>query len=340
MTEIEVPDPDQNVEAESQENQSPYRNLLVPLVVVPAVIVMALVLVFVMFGAIAGEESSPKENLEKVMTGGHNESQQAAFNLMRQVIEDIEVETKNAELVRQGRASEVEESPWEIGADLVPGLSDALADRWPPDEKADVPVPLALAATLANLGDVGGVETLCSLLELTDEVDPGGEFRFQATMLLAALGRELEEQDAAVMASTARALIARLDDDDPGLRNAAVVALQAYATPESVGALEGMLTDSSLETRGCAALSLAKQGVETGSEVLRSMLLLSTYEEERAQEPTKWTKGEQISDSRQRALLALEQIDQIPSKEELQALVDDDPDSLVRELAMKFLEGS
>ena len=67
----------------------PYRNLWVPLVVVPALIVMVLVLVFVFFSSIVGEEASPRENLARMLEGGANERRQASFNLVRQTLDEL-----------------------------------------------------------------------------------------------------------------------------------------------------------------------------------------------------------------------------------------------------------
>ena len=88
VTEIEIRDPDPSdpgspATPAMPAGESPYKNLLVPLVVVPALIVMVLVLVFVLFGAVAGKEDSPRENLDRLLHGGFNERKQAAFNLVR-----------------------------------------------------------------------------------------------------------------------------------------------------------------------------------------------------------------------------------------------------------------
>lgn len=331
VTEIQVPDPDVDPKSGEQQSEaeSPYKNLLVPLVVVPAVIVMALVMIFVLFGAIAGDEASPQENLQKVMSGGANESEQAAFNLMRQVLED------------QKATQSGEESEWGIGADLIPSLTAALDARWPIEEErwaiggqSAAAIPLSLAATLASLGDQGGVLKLCEFLRLEDSVDPEGTFRFNAAMQLAALGGELGAEQQALVGGR---LIELLDSSDQGLRVVAAVALQRYDSSTVQAALQGALGDSSLEVRGCAALSLAEQGSEAGVAVLESMLLIATYEEERRQMPTKWTKAQRISESRQRSLQTLASLDRGPGTAELERLADDDPDARIRDIARTLL---
>ena len=83
----------------------PYRNLFVPLILVPAMIVGAILLVFLFFGAIAGREASLAENLDRVVHGGQAERKQAAFNMVRQVAE-------NEQARQEGREQESEERSW------------------------------------------------------------------------------------------------------------------------------------------------------------------------------------------------------------------------------------
>ena len=60
---------------------SPYQNLWVPLIVVPAGIVITIVVVMAIFGSLTGDEKTPAENLELVIHGGTNQAEQALFNL-------------------------------------------------------------------------------------------------------------------------------------------------------------------------------------------------------------------------------------------------------------------
>ena len=65
---------------------SPYRNLWVPLVVVPFLVVGVIVLVYAFFGAIGGKEATLEENLDRAVHGGPNESQQALVSLASQLV--------------------------------------------------------------------------------------------------------------------------------------------------------------------------------------------------------------------------------------------------------------
>src|SRR6187551_2879995 len=93
---------------------SPYKNLWVPLVVVPALIVMVLVLVWVLFGSLAGSEKSPAENVQRMVEGSSNEREQAAMLLVNQI--EAYLGDVNA-----GRASE-----WELESSFLPEVQQAL----------------------------------------------------------------------------------------------------------------------------------------------------------------------------------------------------------------------
>ena len=99
---------------------APYQNLFVPLVVVPFLVVGVLVLVFLFFGAIRGEDASLERNLEALVHGGTNERQQAAMNLSVQLVENREARGKG------------QEPPWPTGPDFLERLQgswESLADE-------------------------------------------------------------------------------------------------------------------------------------------------------------------------------------------------------------------
>jgi hypothetical protein len=294
VTEIEIRDPDPSdpsapATPAEPAPESPYRNLLVPLVVVPALIVMVLVLVFVLFGAVAGEEDSPRENLDRLLRGGFNERKQAAFNLVRQVLE-------------YRRASSVGSTPeWEIDATFLPELRRARDEVGALGSPADVPIPLVLSSLLGQLGDPEGVRQLAEMTTLADELDPEREYRMYAAMTLGAKGPELAERDRELAAA---ALIRLLDSEDHGLVLVAIAGLQTLPAPGTIPALHGLLASRALEQRASAALSLAALGDPSGRAVLEEMLAPAPYDEERAVEPRKWPP-QRVSESRCKALAAL-----------------------------------
>jgi HEAT repeat protein len=323
VTEIEIPDPTSPESAEDAPAQkiSPYRSLFVPLVVVPAMIVMVLVLVYALFGALAGSEDTPSQNLDRLLNGGFNERQQAAFNLVRQVLEERRADG-------QGR-----ESDWDIDASFLPKLRSARAALGELEEPSDVPIPLVLSSLLAQLGDSEGVGQLCALTALSEKLDPQGQYRVYAAWTLGAIGKELSGPDRDRAGET---LIALFDHPDPALVLVATAGLQNLPSEEATAALTGMLGSRSLEQRGTAALSLASLGDPAGQGVLTELLALESYAGEREGAPLKWPP-KQVSESRSKALEALRRLDLAPDRVVLEGWAEDDPDPNIRAAARKLL---
>jgi HEAT repeat protein len=322
MTEIEIRDPDTAVTSEPAPD-SPYKNLLVPLVVVPALIVMVLVLIFVLFGAVTGKENSPRENLDRLLNGGYNERKQAAFNLVRQVLDH-----------RKGALEGAVASSDGIDASFLPDLRAARERVDELRSPKDVPIPLVLSSLLAQLGEPEGVEQLAEMTRLDEVLDPEHEYRVYAAMTLGAIGSELPPSS---REQAARALIALLENPDPALVLVAIAGLQTLPSPVTVPALRGMLTSRSLDQRASAALSLAVLGERAGESVLIEMLALAPYEAERAADARRWPP-QRVSESRCKALEALAVLGGGPSRAELEALAAADNDPKVRATVARILE--
>ena len=326
---MEFPDEPGNSQASAQEDgageaaegQSPYRNLLVPLIVVPALIVMVFVLVAAFFGTITGSEASASQNVDRLLHGGVNERTQAAFNLVRQTLEEWEAENQG-ELVE------------EVDPTLLPKLRRAWEDTSNIEDPGDVPIPLALSILLVQLGDEDGASRLASMTKLATEMDPTGEYRAYAGFSLGAVGGRL---DPAGQKEGRRALIELIDSEDEGLRMVGAISLQTFPDEETTMVLRSLLVESSLELRGNAALSLARFGDSTGTSVLLEMLDPETYERENRAQNRKWAKGRLVSESRRKALAALAEIEALPDTAELTRMAEDDPDADVRELARILL---
>jgi hypothetical protein len=303
---------------------SPYRNLWVPLIVVPALIGIVLVVVFVLFGAMAGKEASPRENLARMRDGGKNERLQAAFNLVRQLNE------------RQEQVARGDAPAWSLDASFVPELEDTYA-------KSDLAEPEQLqqaficAMLLFQLDAEGSLERLLALAEVPASADQDGQVRFD---LLTSLGAWAPRMDDAQRGQAGALLVRQLESPDPGLVRAAAMALQKYPGDETRGALRGLLTASELDLRGQAAISLSHLGDDSGEPVLREMLDRAAYATAHANQPEKYARAADISQSRRKALEALVRL----GKPECRALVDrfarEEPDLELREAALMALESS
>ena len=156
-TTIEIADADSDAGGDG----GPYKNLWVPLVVVPAGIVFAIVAVFALFGSLGGSEKTLAENLALVVSGGKNERQQALFGLTRQV-------TENRAALAEGR-----EAPWEVPVGFARDVQAAY-EGLDPDEYDKM---LVFGILLSSMGEARGIEVLLGLLDLTDDQDPEGRVR-------------------------------------------------------------------------------------------------------------------------------------------------------------------
>lgn len=297
---------------------SPYKNLWVPLVVVPALIVMVLVLVWVLFGSLAGSEKSPAENVQRMVEGSSNEREQASILLVNQIRGYLEDQ-------REGKPS-----TWELDASFLPEVERALADV-EPDE---VLFRYVLAFVQLELGDAQGQENLIELLSAGEDDDPGGEVRFLVLHTLGVLGPTLDE------AGRKRALAAVLpymESQDAGLRLMATSALQGLPGEESVAALQRALMDGALDVRGSAAISLSLLGDPSGAGVLRELLDPASYAAEHAVSVERWGSGEQVSATRIQAVQALARLGRPEDLAALEPLARDDTDPNVRQAALRAL---
>lgn len=308
---IEIPDgpPDDTAPAEG-----PYRNLWVPLIVIPAGIVITVVLVFALFGSLSGHERSLAENLELVVRGGKNERDQALMNLSIQAAE-------NHAALFEGR-----EPPWPMEQGF-PARVRAAVDEIDPDEHAP---RLVLGILLATVGDEAGVPLLLEAAAAGDDEDPDRSLRFQAIQNLGLIGD----------GRATPAVIAFLDHEDEGLRTVAAWALSNLPGEGVRPALRGALEDPSLEVRGTAALSLARLDPPDpeAARVLRDLLDPQTYAAEHARDSGKYAQARLVSELRVRAVRALAHLGLEEDRARLQELADD-PDVAVREAAVIALRG-
>lgn len=336
MTErsIEVADPDPSPAGDAP--PSPYRNLFVPLVVVPFMVVGVLVAVFVFFGAVSGTQASIDENLERLASGGSNESKQAAMSLVAQALE-------NRRALESGVSA-----PWSTSPDFEARLERA----W--QAVGDDPLQgykrLAVAQLAALYKLPGALEKLASIVELPDSsaanpdyagalyklraavsgVDPAdgdGQLRLYAMIGLT----WLDDERAAAL------VLPHLTDPDPFIRQAVIGVLQHMPGKATVDALVALLDDAALETRGQAAISLTHLGDARGAAVLCELVDVASYERARAADAKKFVAPQFVQASRVKAVEALARLGRGEDRALLQRLAGDEPDALVREAALRAL---
>jgi hypothetical protein len=291
-----------------------YRNLWVPLVVVPFLVVGVIVLVFVFFGAIRGTEASMEENLQRAVHGGANERKQASVSLAAQALE-------NSVALSQGRPP-----VWPAPANFLDDLLKAW-DEMPSDDNPRI--RLVVAQLSAQYGDPQALDKLAQVLAIEDSEDPSGELRVYAMLALTWLGDP----------RAADLIVPFLDHEDPFLRQSAAGALQDVPGETSRAALRRLLSDASLELRGQAAISLARLGDPSGADVLRELVRPESYLAESERAPGKFEGRRSVHAARIEGVRGLARLARPEDRELLAALAAGDEDPAVREAAMLALEG-
>ena len=298
----------------------PYQNLWVPLIVVPAGIVMALVGIFALFGAISTDERSLSENLALVRHGGANERDQALFSLMRQAAEN------NVAL------GEERELPYAVGSEFAAEVSGAVEELEPEEHT----VRLALAVLLGTMGDARGGRLLTSFLVLGDEADADAKLRIAAIQnlaLLAGYNRDLVDPEA--IFAGAEPL---LQHPDRGLRGIAVSLMGSMGLEAARPALLAAMDDADLSVRASAALALARLSPPEPQAIGALVELVGSepYTSANAADRARFRRAEEVSVYRQWAVSALGGYSQAEATDALKALLRD-PDLRVREAAMLAL---
>jgi len=312
---IEVSDPDPTQPA-PETPRSPYQNLLVPLVVVPFMVVGVLVLVFVFFGAVAGEETSIEDNLRRVVDGGLNERKQAAMSLVSQALEN-----------QRARAAGAAE-PWPVG----PEFAERLGRAWEDVSKDAGPTArrLAIAQLSALYDDPQAFDRLSIFLDATEEQDADGQLRVSALMGLSWLSDE----------RAASRIIPLLDSPESFLRQTAAAVLQNLPGDATKEALARLLGDPALELRGQAAISLSHLGDARGVEVLHELVDPASYASVQSAQPKKFASERLVESTRLHAVAALGRLGRAQDRALLEAVAKDDASLQVREAAMRALQSS
>ena len=313
--------PEAPVEDSTEEGEAgPYKNLIVPLVVVPALIVMVGLVIVVLFGLLSGEAKSPRQNLDRLLNGGANERQQAAFELVRQMLE------------YQTARAEGADSEWDIGEGLLEDLRRAADAQPEPRTPEEVWSPFVIASLMAQLGDPDGVTRLLGMTELGDRLDPEFQFGQNAIFVVGSIGGELAEP---LRDRAAARMISLLDGEDEGAALLAAAALQNLPSPGTVEALEGVLGSRRLDLRIQAALSLVERGVDSGRPVLLEAAETGPYDAERGDYPRRWAP-QTVSATRCKALVGLHRLGGADALLERLAREEDDPN--VRSVALELSE--
>jgi HEAT repeat protein len=202
------------------------------LFLIPALIVGLSVVIFVLFGWIAGERRTAGDYLQEVRHGTTGRKWQAAFELSRVLARDREA------LEDPAVASEI------VGILQDPATGDPRVRRY-----------LILA-----LEQIGNPATAPAIRESLSDGDV--EVRLFAARALGHMGDR----------EAVPALVEMLAAEDPGLRKMALHALGRIGESSAAPAMRARLDDPVEDVRWNAALGLAVLGDPAGSGVIRQML--------------------------------------------------------------------
>ncbi len=291
-------------QSQASPEEAPFKKWIVPLFVIPTAIGASMILILVLFFFLSAEESTPRENLDRVLYGGRNERQQAAMELQRQV---QSMENPKAELDRS------------FVPDLLDAFEKSLKD---PEEEPHV---LALfSGLLGYLREPRAVPPLVQALEDSREYEGSGmkvTVQWCAAYALAQIGSPECLEPLRKLLSTS---------EDQGLRVVAAGGLGKIQDPQSQAALRAALRDPFRFVRWTAALGLAGFGDREALEPLREML--------QVENAAYWKDPSQRQESVKRAIDAVVYLQDEDSLPLLHQLDLEERDLKIRDYAKKGIQ--
>lgn len=274
--------------------------LAVQFFLIPLAVVGVIVLVYGGFRMLLATERTPAELLADVRSGGRERRWPAAYELSR-VLSDPGAEQRNPEL----------------GAAVVQAFADSAGD--------DPRVRRYLALAIGRLASPPpeAVDELTAALG-----DPDTETRISVIWALAALGDE----------STADDVEAAYRSDDAGVRKMAVYALGALTGGGDHATLRNALDDPAADVQWNAAVALARHGRGDGMAVIRRMLDREYVTRMVTRRGSARDALDPVSEVIVSGLQAAASLRAAELRQPVAALIEEDENLRVRELAMKTLD--
>lgn len=274
--------------------------LAVQFFLIPLAVVGVIVLVYGGFRMLLATERTPAELLADVRSGGRERRWPAAYELSR-VLSDPGAEQRNPEL----------------GAAVVQAFADSAGD--------DPRVRRYLALAIGRLASPPPE----AVVELTAALgDPDTETRISVIWALAALGDESSADD----------VEAAYRSDDAGVRKMAVYALGALTGGGDHATLRNALDDPAADVQWNAAVALARHGRGDGMAVIRRMLDREYVTRMVTRRGSARDALDPVSEVIVSGLQAAASLRAAELRQPVAALIEEDENLRVRELAMKTLD--
>jgi len=267
--------------------EPPTSGFIIQLFVIPAVIVAVVIVVWLLFGRLAGGERNAMDYVETIRSENENRRWRAAHELASLIGNDARL-ARDPELL--GKLTEL--------------LSEELGKEGNPRLKVYLVVALGAFQTLDTRSTAGRLaDPLAALAGALSAKQPL-EVRMAAAESLAK--HAARSRGTLDHPEAARALAEASDDAEPELRKRATYALGFFGSDSIVEALHRRLGDDDREVRYNAAIALGRRGDPAALQVFRVML---SPDELRQVNPAKRTaEGEnQIEQIQLSALQALQE---------------------------------
>lgn len=227
--------------------EAPTAGFLIQLFVIPAIIVLAVVLVYLLFGKIASGDSDPQQFRVALESSNPVRRWQAAHNLAQTLEADRSL-SQNGELA----------------SDLVGLLKEEL-DRGAGANDEQRSLKAYLVTAVGRFQSPVGVPALVRAMKPPYDV----AVRFRAISALVDLNDRIEDFPATDVAAD---LIEVSHDPEPILRKVSAFAMGALDDLRFSPRLQEMLADGDVDVRYNAALALARNGDAASVPVLVAML--------------------------------------------------------------------
>jgi hypothetical protein len=215
--------------------------LAVQFFLIPLAVIGVMVIVYVGFRSLLGEQLTAQDYLSEIRTGGTERRWPAAYELSR-LMSDPKVRSDRS-------------------------LGSALVQAFDATKEDDSRVRRYLALAIGRLDPPLPPEAVTSLTKALDESD--SEVRISVIWALGSSGD----------ASIASRLDPLYQSSDAGIRKMVVYALGALPGDPQIETLRAALQDSAADVRWNAAVALARHGRRDGEPVLRQMLDRSYVEQ-------------------------------------------------------------
>jgi HEAT repeat protein len=232
--------------------EPPSARFILQLFVVPAVIVIIIVLVWLLFNWLAQMGSDPTKYVAALRSNSKARWQAAAS--LADVLNDV----RNAELKRDHR----------LAQELATLLTDELQRPTDADEQVMLDVYLCRA-----LGEFSVPEVVPPLVEAAGRTRPEDIGVRQAALEgLAVVASNLPAEDNPHASDMSRAIVMAAGDGDAQIRSAAAFALGVLGDSSSTNQLQKMISDVYPDVRYNAATGLARHGHAGAMPVILEML--------------------------------------------------------------------